>query len=132
MRESEGSSGRIVESTLQESPDSSGGGVLCDSVSSDSAEEDDGRQTGGWLVLCLLLGLSEPRDGGACLSIGSAGADLRGHLRLPTNRRPEGLWTVVGLPAVGKPDVVARLEPLACSQAKGWGRELTPCQAARS
>ena len=54
VRESEGSSGRIVESTLWESPDSSGGGVSRDSVSSDSEEEDEGRQTGVWLVLRLL------------------------------------------------------------------------------
>ena len=57
MRESEGSSGRIVESTLRESPDSSGGEVPRDSVSSDSEEEDEGRQTRVWLVLRLLLGL---------------------------------------------------------------------------
>ena len=98
-----------------------------DSVSSDSEEEDEGRQTEGWLVLHLLLGL--------------LGASRR--WRLPLDRlqgcRSEGpplpadesyskgLQTVVG-----KPAVVARLEPLACSQAKGWGWGLPPCQAARA
>ena len=69
-------------------------------------------------------GCLEPRDGGVCPSIGPVGAGRRGPRRPPMDRGPR---TVVGLPPMGKPAVVARLEPLVWSQAKGWGRGLPPC-----
>ena len=127
VRETEMSSGCIVESTLWESLDSPGGGVPRDSASSDSEEEDEDRQSGEWLVLRLLLEL-----------LGSSRRwrlpldQLRGcrSERLPSaadELEAEGLRTVVG-----KPIVVPRPEQLACSQAKGWGRWVSPCQAARA
>ena len=41
---------------------------------------------------------SEPRDSGACLSIGSVEADPKGYPRLPTSRRPRGYGPWWGCP----------------------------------
>ena len=98
-----------------------------ESASSDSDEDDEDCQSGEWLVLRVLLellGVSRrwrlPLDrlhGGRSEGLPSA-AD---------KSEAEGLRTMVGLPVE-----VPRPEPLACSQAKGWGRGLPPCQVART
>ena len=90
VRESEMSSGRIVELTLRDSLDSGGGGDLVNlhprtrrkmmrTVSPES----------GWSCI-FCWSCSEPCDGGTCLSIGSVEADPKGYPRLPTSRRPRG------------------------------------------
>ena len=131
VRESEMSSGRIVESTLRDSLDSpgggGGGGPPRESASSDSEEDDEDRQSGEWLVLRLLLEL--------------LGASRRWSLPLDRLRggRSEGLPSAADEPEAeglrtveGKPVVVPQPELLVCSQAKSWGWGLPPCQVARA
>ena len=95
-----------------------------DSVSSDSEEEDEGRKTGVWLVLRLLSGLLRASRRWRLPLNRLRGCRSEGPPSAADESQAEGLRTVVGLPVMGKPAVVARIEPLACSQAKGWGRGL--------
>ena len=127
VRESEMSSGRIVESTLRESLDSPGGGVPRNSASSDSEEEDEDRQSGEWLVLRLLLELLGASRRWRLPLDRLRGCRSEGLPSAADKSEAEGLQTVVGLPVVGKSVVIPRPEPLACSQAKGWGWGLPPC-----
>ena len=102
-----------------------------DSVSSDSEEEDEGRQAGVWLDLRLLLGLLRALRRWRLPLDRLRGCRSEGPPSAADGSWAKGLRTMVGLPTMGKPAVVARLEPLAWSQAKGWGRGLPPYQAAR-
>ena len=128
VRESEMSSGRIVESMLRDALDTGwgGGGLPRESASSDLEEDDEDRQFGEWLALRLLLELLAASRRW-CLPLDR----LRGGRseRLPSAANES---EAEGLPVEGKPVVVSRPEPLACSQAKGWGQGLPPCQVARA
>ena len=123
------SSGRIVESTLRDSLGGAGGSR--ESASSDS-EEDDDRQSREWLVLRLLLELLGTSRRWRLPLDRLCGGRSEGLPSAADESEAEGSRTVVGLPMEDKPVVVRRPEPLACSQAKGWGRGLPSCQVART
>ena len=107
-----------------------GGGEARESVSSDSEDNDEDCQSGEWPVLRLLLELLGASRRWRLPLDRLGGGRSEGLVSAADESEAKGLRTVVGLPE-GKPVVVPRPESLACSQAKGWGRGLPPCQVAR-
>ena len=98
-----------------------------ESVSSDSEEADEDRQSEEWPVLRLLFELFEALRRW-CLPFDRF-HECRSEARVSTSDESEVEQTRagVGLSAVGKPTTGPRLEPLAWSQVVGWGRGLPPC-----
>ena len=103
-----------------------------ESAYSDSEEDDEDRQSGEWLFLHFLLELLRASRRWRLPLDRLRGGRSEGLPSAADESEAEGLRPVVGLLVEGKPVVVPRPEPLACSQAKGWGRGLPPCQVARS
>ena len=101
-----------------------------ESASSDSEEDDEDHQSGEWLVLHLLLELLGASRRWRLPVDQLRGGRSKGLPSAADESEAEGSRTVVGLPVEGKPVVAPRPEPLVCSQAKGWGRGLPPCQIA--
>ena len=98
-----------------------------ESASSDSERDDEDRQPGEWLFLRLLLELLEASRQWRLPLDRLRGGRSKGLPSAADESEAEGLRTVVG-----EPVVVPQPEALACSQSKGWGRGLPPCQVARA
>ena len=129
VRESEMSSGRIIESTLR---DSLGGVCLVNLHPRTRRKMMRTASPGSGFVLRLLLELLGASRRWRLPLDRLRGGRSEGLPSAEDQSEAEGLRIVVELPVEGKPVVVPWPEPLACSQAKGWGRGLPPCQVARS